>query len=186
MQAVELAMVASSRIRDSAQPSCSGRIRGIEGFVVEVVPRYTDIQFKEHFRMYRSTFEVLVQLTDSNVNKTIAAKIPTASKVLMTLWLLGNQVSYREITGRFGVRKSTLHFIVAEVVSVGARHASSMMQWPTQDALVAGHFERKWKFPGVVGAVDGCHGPIKAPKDKQAAYFTRKEFHSVVLRGGLR
>ncbi|CAN8002919.1 unnamed protein product, partial [Ixodes pacificus] len=57
------------------------------------------------------------------------------------------------------------------------------MQWPTQDALVAGHFERKWKFPGVVGAVDGCHVPIQDPKDEQAAYFNRKEFHCVVLQG---
>lgn len=66
------------------------------------------------------TFQVLVQLTDSNLNKTIAAKIPTASKVLMTLWLLENQESYCCVADRFGVRKSTLHFIVAEVVSVWA------------------------------------------------------------------
>ncbi|CAN7952086.1 unnamed protein product, partial [Ixodes pacificus] len=101
----------------------------------------------------------------------------------MTLWLLGNQESYRGVADRFGVHKSTLHFVVYEIVLVWARCASSVIQWPTQLAQVASQFERKWRLPGVVGAVDGCHVSIKAPKEEQSAFYNRKEFHSVVLQG---
>ncbi|XP_029830989.2 protein ALP1-like [Ixodes scapularis] len=168
---------------DPARPSDSDRIRGIEGFISDVVPRYTDTQFKEHFRMHRSTFEVLLQLTEPNLAKTIGVRVPTATKVLMTLWLLGNQESYRGVADRFGVHKSTLHFVVYEIVLVWARCAPSVIQWPTQLAQVASQFERKWRLPGVVGAVDGCHVSIKAPKEEQSAFYNRKEFHSVVLQG---
>ncbi|EEC00238.1 conserved hypothetical protein [Ixodes scapularis] len=54
---------------------------------------------------------------------------------------------------------------------------------PTQLSQVASHFERKWRLPGVVGAVDGCHVSIKAPKEEQSAFYNRKKFYSVVLQG---
>ncbi|CAN7977091.1 unnamed protein product, partial [Ixodes persulcatus] len=101
----------------------------------------------------------------------------------MTLWLLGNQESYRGVTDRFGVHKGTPHFVVLEIVLLWARCASSLMQWPTQLAQVGSHFERKWRLPGVVGAVDGCRVPTKAPKEEQSAFYNRKEFYSVVLQG---
>jgi hypothetical protein len=36
--------------------------------------------------------------------------------------------------------------------------------------------------PGTIGAVDGCHVPIKAPQDAQASYINRQNFHSIVLQ----
>ena len=36
---------------------------------------------------------------------------------------------------------------------------------------------------GVIGAIDGCHVPIKAPKENSGAYLNRKGFHSIVLQG---
>lgn len=173
----------SAVTQDSAGPSDSGRIQKIEGFVVEVVPRYTDTQFKEHFRMYRSTFEVLLQMTEVNLKKATGERIPTATKVLMTLWFLGSEESYRDIADRFGVHNSTMYLVVTEIVSVWARCALTAIQWPTQLAQVADHFERTWTFPGAVGAVDCCYVPIKAPKEEQSAFLNRKEFHSVVLQG---
>ncbi|KAK8766514.1 hypothetical protein V5799_006706 [Amblyomma americanum] len=45
------------------------RIRGIEGYVLNVVPRYTDTQFTEHYRITRSTFErVKLQKIKPNAN----------------------------------------------------------------------------------------------------------------------
>lgn len=43
---------------DPGGPLDSERIWGIEAFASDVVPQYMDTQFKEHFRMYHSTFEV--------------------------------------------------------------------------------------------------------------------------------
>lgn len=38
-------------------------------------------------------------------------------------------------------------------------------------------------FPGVVGAIDGCHIPIKQPPGNANDYYNRKEFHSIILQG---
>lgn len=44
-------------------------------------------------------------------------------------------------------------------------------------------FDNLGSFPQVIGAVDGCHIPIKRPKDNANAYYNRKRFHSVILQG---
>ena len=38
-------------------------------------------------------------------------------------------------------------------------------------------------FPQVVGAIDGSHIPIIAPKNDPNDYYNRKQFHSIVLQG---
>ena len=37
-------------------------------------------------------------------------------------------------------------------------------------------------LPQCVGAVDGCHIPILAPKENHCDYFNRKSFHSIILQ----
>ncbi|CAN7943069.1 unnamed protein product, partial [Ixodes hexagonus] len=101
----------------------------------------------------------------------------------MTLWLLGNQESYRGVADRFGVNKGTLFYVAAEVVETWAAYATTDIMWPTDLGDLAQRFEEKWGFPGVVGAIDGCHIAIKAPEVEQAAYYNRLEFHSVILQG---
>ena len=43
-------------------------------------------------------------------------------------------------------------------------------------------FEEKKGFPGVIGAVDGTHIPIKAPKHNHEQYINRKGFFSIQLQ----
>ncbi|XP_040070272.1 uncharacterized protein LOC120843107 [Ixodes scapularis] len=52
-------------------------------------------QFKEHFRMNRSTFEVLLKIPQQQMVTQTTPRIPVATNVLVTLWLLGNQEPYR-------------------------------------------------------------------------------------------
>ena len=40
-------------------------------------------------------------------------------------------------------------------------------------------------LPQCVGAIDGCHIPILAPKENHCDYYNRKSFHSIVLQGQL-
>jgi hypothetical protein len=44
-------------------------------------------------------------------------------------------------------------------------------------------FEDMSSFPLVVGAVDGCHIRIKAPKENPEDYINRKDYHSIILQG---
>ena len=43
-------------------------------------------------------------------------------------------------------------------------------------------FSCKWGFPQCVGAIDGTHIPIIAPKDTPLDYFNRKGHHSIVMQ----
>lgn len=111
------------------------------------------------------------------------ARIPVETKVLMTLWLLGNQESFRGVADRFGVNKGVLFYVANQMIETWANLAVDFIRWPTQLQRVSRAFTRKWRFPGVVGAVDGCHIAIKAPEEEQDAYYNRKEFHSIILQG---
>ncbi|KAK4885318.1 hypothetical protein RN001_001589 [Aquatica leii] len=43
--------------------------------------------------------------------------------------------------------------------------------------------ERSNEIPGVVGAVDGCHIPIKQPPGNANDFYNRKGVHSIILQG---
>ncbi|CAL1682526.1 unnamed protein product [Lasius platythorax] len=43
-------------------------------------------------------------------------------------------------------------------------------------------FEEKKGFPGVIGAIDGTHIKIAAPKENQESYINRKGYHSIQLQ----
>ena len=38
-------------------------------------------------------------------------------------------------------------------------------------------FKAKKGLPGVIGAIDGCHIPMKAPRENENEYINRKRFH---------
>ena len=43
-------------------------------------------------------------------------------------------------------------------------------------------FSDRAGFPQIVGCVDGCHIPIKAPQSNPEDYVNRKGFHSIILQ----
>ena len=43
-------------------------------------------------------------------------------------------------------------------------------------------FEEHKRVPAVIGAIDGPHIPIKAPRECPENYINRKDFHSIVLQ----
>ncbi|XP_031328585.1 putative nuclease HARBI1 [Photinus pyralis] len=43
-------------------------------------------------------------------------------------------------------------------------------------------FKKKKSFPGVLGAIDGCHIDIKAPKESSVMYVNRKGRPSIILQ----
>ena len=42
-------------------------------------------------------------------------------------------------------------------------------------------FEEEYKFPHIVGAIDGCHVEINAPLENKEDYFNRKQYYSINL-----
>ncbi|KAE8751390.1 hypothetical protein FOCC_FOCC001963 [Frankliniella occidentalis] len=56
---------------------------------------------------------------------------------------------------------------------------------PTGDEchIVQQRFHERSGFPGVVGAIDGCHVEVLAPAADQDSYTGRKSDHSIILQG---
>ena len=61
---------------------------------------------------------------------------------------------------------------------------ADFIKFPTGQHIreVIEKFEEKRNFPGVLGAIDGCHIPIKGPQNHHEQYINRKGFHSVQLQ----
>lgn len=164
----------------------------VRNYSENVIPRMMDSTFQEHFRMTRATFEVVLgkisHLPDIVVDTTSGGRVPVPAKkqLEVLLWTFGNQESYRGIADRFDVTKSSAHRIVKRMVRVFCNDLGpSVLCWPNE--LRTGHISEAFKektrgIKGIVGAIDGCHIPIRAPEQDPLSYVNRKGFHSVILQ----
>ena len=94
-------------------------------------------------------------------------------------------MDYRTIGHLFGVGLSTACVCVRDVCSVIVDLlAIRYIMIPSGQILqaVVDGFQSKWGFPQCVGAIDGSHIPIIAPKENPVDYFNRNRYHSVILQ----
>jgi len=106
-----------------------------------------------------------------------------ATALAVTLWYLGNQSAQRDIAERFNISQGHVSVIVCDVVDFLCTLSDSVIRWPT-DAQMIGveqEFQHMAQFPGVIGAIDGCHIHILAPEYCQNDYLDRNHTHSVNL-----
>lgn len=167
----------------------------ITGYADNVVPAYPLSIFKESFRLSRSTFETLTEMLAGcpefigGNERGGRPQVDVSKQILITLWVLGNQKSYRSIGERFNVAKSTVFNCLLRVCNALVNnYRQTLIRWPTeeQDVDVMDGFEAMRGFPGVIGAIDGSHIPIKAPQICPENYVNRKGFYSIILQSCLR
>jgi len=90
----------------------------------------------------------------------------------------------RSISERFNVGRSTALKITRRVVSALIELAPLVIKWPKNERIdqVWTGFVATSGFPKVIGAIDGTHINIPAPKDNPEAYVNRKGHHSIQLQ----
>ncbi|XP_066603043.1 putative nuclease HARBI1 [Prorops nasuta] len=112
-------------------------------------------------------------------------KILPFKQLAITLWILGNQEVYRSVSDRFNLAKSTIWKCVFNVAYVLQNYKTEYIKWPDQHHSMRNieMFAEISNFPGIMGAIDGCHVQISAPIDHANSYINRKGFHSIVLQG---
>lgn len=157
-----------------------------------LVYSYEPDDFKHHFRVEKSTFEIIQQhlsrLADFNEDTYNRGRprVCLQEQLLISLWLLSTPECFRSVSDRFDVSRSTAHSIFVRVISALQKHISKhIIRWPSGvnavRATVNG-FHRMKGMDGVIGAIDGSHIPIKAPSFCPENYFNRKSFHSIILQ----
>lgn len=167
-------------------------IQKVIGYCERAIPNFDDLQFKRFFRLTRDSFVQI--LTDISPNiaveneETGRPSISPEKQLLITLWTLANPESHRSISDRFGVSESTSHkcflTIVQEILAMNSRR--KIIAWHTdlETPDVIRRFEEASGFPGVVGAIDGCHIELmRGPSQNPMSYVNRKGFHSILLQG---
>ncbi|XP_018359987.1 PREDICTED: putative nuclease HARBI1 [Trachymyrmex cornetzi] len=157
----------------------------ITDFVERVIPGYTRRIFKEHFRMYPETFEVVLQLIGPGLRaiNTLPGRKPVSAEkqLLVATWFMSTPDSYRSVSTKFGIGKATAFRALRRVTYALHCIAPQFIQWPKGAVAtkVMREFEQVCGFPNVIGAIDGTHIKIRAPKEDPDSYINRKGFHSM-------
>ena len=163
----------------------------ITGYAKNVVPAYPLDVFKDNFRLCRGTFETLAEMLAGcpellrGNERGGRPQVDVGKQLLISLWVLGNQESYRSIGERFNVAKSTVFNCLLRVCNALVNnYRQELIRWPTGEQAidVMDGFEARRGFPGVIGAIDGSHIPIKAPQICPENYINRKGFYSIILQ----
>ncbi|KAK5646228.1 hypothetical protein RI129_004692 [Pyrocoelia pectoralis] len=146
----------------------------------ETIVNYTDQQFKEHFRMTRNTFNNLLHAVERNSHAAHRI-IPLEKKLLYCIWILSKPESFLASGDRFGLAKSSAHLIFNDIIDILVTMLPEYVKWPDnhQETINAS----SGGIPGVVGAIDGCHIPIKQPEGNSHDYYNRNGYNSIVLQG---
>ena len=186
----------------SHQNTASMVVRGVTQIVSEsrqtnakienyelVVSRYNAGQFKIMFRMCRTSFEKLLSIVreeDVFVQKQSGGKqmVPVEKQLMLYLWFISTKENYIRIADRFGMAQSTAMKCVERVVSSILDHLLPMyLAWPSgqERKKIMDSFSSKG-LQKVIGAIDGSHIPIKAPRENPEQYINRKGFHSIIIQ----
>ncbi|XP_012565238.2 uncharacterized protein LOC105849411 [Hydra vulgaris] len=122
----------------------------------EIFTQMEECEFKEHFRVNRNTFNFLVNELHPHLGKTTTTMrepLSLVKRVAVALHYLASCEEYRVVSSLF-VENLNKH---------------------SRD------FEAILGFPQCIGAVDGRHIPISAPKDQAISYYNYKGWYSIVL-----
>ncbi|XP_067056494.1 putative nuclease HARBI1 [Acropora muricata] len=164
----------------------------IRGYVEEVVANLSDDRFKRNFRLSRGTFEWLMEslkncpeLIPQNIGKGGRAAVPLEKQLLLTHELLGNQIPFRMVSEKYDLTESSTHRCFHRICTAIKNHLTpTIIFWSRVEDMAEQEaaFEEHRGFPGVLGAIDGCHIPISAPRFCSENYVNRKGWHSVNLQ----
>ena len=114
-----------------------------------------------------------------------SVKTTVENQLLIYVKYVSTQLTLQSIADLFGVCEATVFNLVKRISSVICSELMPLLiKWPTgyQVEKIINEFQHLKGFPGVLGAIDGCHNPIRTPTEHQENYINRKGFHSVILQ----
>ena len=144
--------------------------------------------FASFLRMEPAMFhEILLRLTprltkmDSNWRKALEPGL----KLAVTLRFLATGNSYHSLAYSFRVPHNTISLFLGEVCdAIISEYGDEVVRQPTtadEWRVITDKFATRWNFPNTIGAIDGKHIAMKAPKNSGTVYHNYKGFFSLIL-----
>ena len=136
--------------------------------------------------MTKETFQYIKEKVDIYYKESTKSRhnsLSCSEVLVLTISYLANQSSYRELANSFGLSKGFVHTTVTKILDILNILAPEFIKWPTKEEAIVDEkeFKKYANFPGVIGAIDGCHIKIKAPSETQMDYLDRTLNHSINL-----
>jgi len=160
-----------------------------QGYFEQTVPLYYVDEFQSHFRLKRTTFEILVrEAVGTGVlpigNVFGRQVIDKRKQVSIFLWFIANQESTRLVADRFNVTFSSVSRVVRRVMESVLALRNQYIKWPNETQLreTMESFRAQGRFPGVVGVIDRSLVKIRAPVENAESYICRKKYHALQLQ----
>jgi len=159
------------------------------GQMCDLLMDVDDSTFREHFRLNHSQFTTLLcilrRLQTPSIPWGGRERIPFHRAVLMTLWYLANENSFRELSDKFCVARGSALKIIRRVLQLLVCFASSCIKWwvDAEKASSSEAFYEITNIDNVIGAIDGCHIRITRPAVYGDNYLNRKGYYSIILQG---
>ena len=111
--------------------------------------------------------------------------LPPEKILALGLYRLGHGNSYVTIGPSFNVGKATAIEAVQDVVEALYEIRNEYIKFPETEAetvAATGTLAELSELPNIVGAIDGSHVKIKAPKDSAVDYFSRYQQHDFIIQ----
>ncbi|XP_071645996.1 uncharacterized protein [Temnothorax longispinosus] len=164
------------------------RVRDAQGFYCNLVRELIDTDHEEFFGLFRMSpdqFHLLVVLLHPRLKKrSNRTPLPTDLRVAVTLLYLAQGDTAKLKHAEFRIGTSTVYKVIHEtcreiwnVLQPYVLKVSSKEDWKT----ISDGFMTSWQFPNCLGAIDGRHMRIQAPRNSGSNFFNYKQFFSMVM-----
>ncbi|KAL7385296.1 hypothetical protein ABVT39_018766 [Epinephelus coioides] len=163
------------------------KIRSKDWWDRVVLTEFSDVEWKEIFRMMRQPFLKLCSLVEGFMapdEVTVRAPIPLTMRVAVVLYQLGRCGEYHLVANQFGIHKATVKKITYMFCKGVVRGLlRDLIRMPNEEEAleIARRFEASHYIPQIMGLIDGTHIPIHPPSDGYRDSVNRKGWPSYVL-----
>ncbi|KAM9377752.1 uncharacterized protein KZ484_010056 [Pholidichthys leucotaenia] len=187
-QLIERVMLVASLRNNRCRPSVWAFPRASQWWEA-IVPGFSNTEWLQNFRMSEETFTYLWHKLRARMERqdtTFRLCVSVKKRVAIALWKLATGSEYRTIGHLFGVSITTVCRCVQDFCAAAeSLLVPEQIRFPDEGRFseMSAYMENRWGLPLCVGAIDGSHIPIIAPKECHTDYFNRKEWHSIILQG---
>lgn len=144
--------------------------------------------FRQQLRVTRNSFNRILNILGHRLVRQpsrLRDPLPPEKILALGLYRLGHENSYVSIGPSFNVGKATVVEAVQDVVEALYEVRNEYIKFPETEAetlAATGTFAELSELPNIVGAIDGSHVRIKAPKDNAVDYFSRYQQHDFIIQ----